>query len=108
MAIKKKRKEKTTPFGVNLMRSQVLYQAAQISWPYSVHLADYASLTLQCKPPCPVLNCTAMSVRFSGKGCSSIGDASGFYCMHARKQAAAVIQQAQEEPRLMHYQLTHI
>ena len=25
----KKRKEKTTPFGVNLMRSQVLYQAAQ-------------------------------------------------------------------------------
>ncbi len=25
----KKRKEKTTPFGVNLMRSQVLYRAAQ-------------------------------------------------------------------------------
>jgi len=25
----KKRKEKTTPFGVNLMRSQVLYWAAQ-------------------------------------------------------------------------------
>ena len=24
-----KRKEKTTPFGVNLMRSQVLYRAAQ-------------------------------------------------------------------------------
>ena len=27
--VEKKRKEKTTPFGVNLMRSQVLYQAAQ-------------------------------------------------------------------------------
>ena len=25
----KKRKEKTTPFGVNLMRSQILYPAAQ-------------------------------------------------------------------------------
>ena len=25
----KKRKEKTTPFGVNLMRSPVIYQAAQ-------------------------------------------------------------------------------
>jgi len=28
-ALKQKRKEKTTPFGVNLMRSQVLYRAAQ-------------------------------------------------------------------------------
>ncbi len=28
-AAEKKRKEKTTPFGVNLMRSQVLYRAAQ-------------------------------------------------------------------------------
>ena len=28
-AVEKKRKEKTTPFGVNLMRSQVLYRAAQ-------------------------------------------------------------------------------
>ena len=28
-AKKRTRKEKTTPFGVNLMRSQVLYQAAQ-------------------------------------------------------------------------------
>ena len=27
--LEKKRKEKTTPFGVNLMRSQVLYRAAQ-------------------------------------------------------------------------------
>ena len=27
----KKRKEKTTPFGVNLMRSQVVYRAAQVS-----------------------------------------------------------------------------
>jgi len=27
--VEKKRKEKTTPFGVNLMRSQVLYRAAQ-------------------------------------------------------------------------------
>jgi len=26
--LKKKRKEKTTPFGANLMRSQVLYRAA--------------------------------------------------------------------------------
>ncbi len=26
----RKRKEKTTPFGVNLMRSQVLYRAAQV------------------------------------------------------------------------------
>jgi len=29
---RKKRKEKTTPFGVNLMRSPVLYRAAQV-WP---------------------------------------------------------------------------
>jgi len=29
MPIEKKRKEKTTPFGVNLMRSPVLYRAAQ-------------------------------------------------------------------------------
>ena len=29
----KKRKEKTTPFGVNLMRSQILYQAAQTCQP---------------------------------------------------------------------------
>jgi len=28
-ALEKKRKEKTTPFGVNLMRSPVLYRAAQ-------------------------------------------------------------------------------
>ncbi len=28
--LEKKRKEKTTPFGVNLMRSQVLYRAAQL------------------------------------------------------------------------------
>ena len=28
----KKRKEKTTPFGVNLMRSPVLYRAAQDCW----------------------------------------------------------------------------
>ena len=27
----KKRKEKTLPFGVNLVRSQVLYQAAQVA-----------------------------------------------------------------------------
>jgi len=27
--IERKNKEKTTPFGVNLMRSQVLYRAAQ-------------------------------------------------------------------------------
>jgi len=30
MTWEKKRKEKTTPFGVNLMRSQVLYRAAQV------------------------------------------------------------------------------
>ena len=28
-AVKKKRKQKITPFGGNVMRSQVLYQAAQ-------------------------------------------------------------------------------
>jgi len=28
---KRKEKEKTTPFGVNLMRSQVLYRAAQVN-----------------------------------------------------------------------------
>jgi len=28
--MKTSKKEKTTPFGVNLMRSQVLYQAAQL------------------------------------------------------------------------------
>jgi len=28
IVIEKKRKEKTTPFGVNAMRSQVLYRAA--------------------------------------------------------------------------------
>ena len=30
--VEQKRKEKTTPFGVNLMRSQVLYRAAQEWW----------------------------------------------------------------------------
>ena len=34
-----KRKEKTTPFGVNLMRSQVLYRAAQ----NAIRLADQNS-----------------------------------------------------------------
>ncbi len=29
---KEKRKEKTTPVGVNLMRSQLLYRAAQVCW----------------------------------------------------------------------------
>jgi len=29
MAVEKKRKERTTPFGVSLTRSQVLYRAAQ-------------------------------------------------------------------------------
>jgi len=29
----KKRKEKTTPFGVNLMRSQLLYRAAKVRSP---------------------------------------------------------------------------
>ncbi len=29
--VSKERKEKTTPFGVNSMRSQVLYRAAQVS-----------------------------------------------------------------------------
>ncbi len=33
--VEKKRKEKTTPFGVNLMRSQVLYRAAQNLFRYS-------------------------------------------------------------------------
>ncbi len=32
--IEKKRKEKTTPFSVNLMRSQVLYWAAQVPYHY--------------------------------------------------------------------------
>ena len=39
----KKRTEKTTPFGVNLMRSQVLYRAAQGS-------ADATAI------PCSVVN----------------------------------------------------
>ncbi len=30
IGLKKNRKDKTTPFNVNLMRSQVLYQAAQV------------------------------------------------------------------------------
>ncbi len=38
---KKKRKEKTTPSGVNLMMSQVLYWAAQ----------DHASVLLHILPP---------------------------------------------------------
>ena len=40
LAAEKHRKEKTTPFGVNLMRSQVLYKAAQVlaAW-YAVHIA---------------------------------------------------------------------
>ncbi len=35
--LEKKRKEKTTPFSVNLMRSQVLYRAAQTVPCYSMH-----------------------------------------------------------------------
>ena len=38
-----RRKEYTIPFGVNLMRSQVLYQAAQESQPFKV----YAGVELQ-------------------------------------------------------------
>jgi hypothetical protein len=38
LCTRKKRKEKTTPFGVNSMRSQVLYRAAQ----------DCAQQTLKC------------------------------------------------------------
>ena len=34
--LEKKRKEKTTPFGVSLMRSQELYRASQALSPYSV------------------------------------------------------------------------
>ncbi len=37
MCHSKKRKEKTTPFGVNLMRSQVSYRAAQSTTQNSVH-----------------------------------------------------------------------
>ena len=32
---KRKEKEKTTPFGVNLMRSQVIYRAAQVTLGYT-------------------------------------------------------------------------
>ncbi len=42
-AIEYKTKEKTTPFGVNSMRSQVLYRAAQESQPFNV----YAGMELQ-------------------------------------------------------------
>jgi len=40
----KKRKENTTPFGVNLMRSQVLYRAAQVVRPYIA----------SCRQPVPI------------------------------------------------------
>jgi len=47
-----KRKEKTTPFGVNLMRSQVLYRAAQGLKDVEVVLArpvvPPVSYSLQC------------------------------------------------------------
>ena len=36
--IRKKRKEKTTPFGVNLTRSLVIYQAAQKTMDYTLSL----------------------------------------------------------------------
>ena len=41
------RKEKTTPFGVNLTRSQVLYQAAQVARVY-LNLYASAELPLSC------------------------------------------------------------
>ena len=43
----KKRKEKTTPFGVNLMRSQVVYRAAQVTYSYvQVQIFAKAQLTV--------------------------------------------------------------
>ncbi len=39
--MEKKRKEKTTPFGINLMRSQVLYRAAQV-------LSTFACMCFGC------------------------------------------------------------
>ncbi len=43
------RKEKTTSFGVNLMRSQVLYQTAQAAGPYlfKKHHCCFIASTLQ-------------------------------------------------------------
>ncbi len=40
VSIEKNRKEKTAPFGVNFMRSQVLYQAAQRSCEHTKQSAD--------------------------------------------------------------------
>ncbi len=52
LVLEKKRKEKTTPFGVNLMRSQVLYRAAQGLKDVEVVLArpvvPSVSSSLQC------------------------------------------------------------
>ena len=40
-AIEKKEKEKTAPFGINLMRSQVLYRAGQVwSQTHNVYVTD--------------------------------------------------------------------
>ena len=61
---KRKRKEKTTPFGVNLMRSQVLYRAAQenkrnglMQWCYMHSLPWHALRAVQ---PCmsAIVYCT--------------------------------------------------
>ena len=40
LALAMKRKEKTAPFGVDLMRSQVLYRAAQVLWPRLISAAQ--------------------------------------------------------------------
>ena len=52
LVLEKKRKEKPTPFGVNLMRSQVLYRAAQGLKDVEVVLArpvvPSVSSSLQC------------------------------------------------------------
>ena len=43
-----RRKEKTTPFGVNLLRSQVLFRAAQAAGPYPFKSIKAASLVQLC------------------------------------------------------------
>jgi len=42
-ALEKKRKEKSTPFGVNLLRSPVLYRAAQSLKPLHIANVDWHS-----------------------------------------------------------------
>ncbi len=75
--VRKKRKEKTTPFGVNLMRSQVLYRAAQVllSQCWAACLPSFAAKIRilrwpQQKVAGQLRNGTYMRKQFDHSGCT--------------------------------------